>query len=213
MRNFLNKFKLFLEGLDKKRDQILFVFIKKYWPRWLKPNHLTYVRLIIGVLLFILLFYYGIENKTLIILLFVLGVLTDLFDGSVARCLKMETKFGAFLDPIADRIIILPIAIYSLIGGHHWLLLTLLILETINGLASIYATANNIPDDPNIFGKTKMVLQSIAFGLILIFWPQEPGLLIINILWLSVVLKILAVFLKIINLNFPKLNKKVKIKK
>lgn len=213
MRNFLNKFKLFLEGLDKKRDQILFVFIKKYWPRWLKPNHLTYVRLIIGVLLFILLFYYGIENKTLIILLFVLGVLTDLFDGSVARCLKMETKFGAFLDPIADRIIILPIAIYSLIGSHHWLLLTLLILETINGLASIYATANNIPDDPNIFGKTKMVLQSIAFGLILIFWPQEPGLLIINILWLSVVLKILAVFLKIINLNFPKFNKKVKIKK
>lgn len=213
LKEFLNWLKLLLEKLDKKRDQALFVFIKKCWPRWLAPNYLTYVRLIIGVLLFILLFYYGVENKALIISLFVIGVLTDLFDGSVARCLNMETKFGAIIDPAADRIIILPIAIYSLINNYHWLLLALLILEIINGLASTYAITKDIEDAPNVFAKTKMVIQSVAFGLILVVWPQTPGLIIVDALWLSAIFFIIAIFLKIINFNFPKLNKRVEIKK
>lgn len=213
MLKTINSIGKFLEKIDRKRDLILFVFIRKYWPRRIIPNHLTYIRLIIGVLLFVLLFYYGIENKLLIIFLFVIGILTDLFDGSVARCLAMETKFGAIIDPAADRMIILPIAIYSLIYNYHWLLLTILVLEIINGLASAYALSKNIESPPNIFAKTKMVLQSIVFGLILIIWPNNPGLLIINILWISVALHILSVFLKIINFNFPRLSKRVQIKK
>jgi CDP-diacylglycerol--glycerol-3-phosphate 3-phosphatidyltransferase len=218
LRKFLHWLKLVLEKLDHKRDQILFYFIKKFWPRWIKPNHLTYLRLIIGTLLFVLLFYYEVENKNLIIALFVVGVLTDLFDGSVARCLDMKTKFGAIIDPAADRIIILPIAIYSLITDHQWLLFLILCSEIINGLASAYAMAYNVDSYPNIFAKTKMVLQSFALGLVLIVWPKSPGIIIIDILWISMVLMILSIFLKVIDiyskLNIKNLaNKQIKIKK
>jgi len=212
----LDKFKISLEKLDNKRDQFLFYFIRKFWPRKIKPNHLTYLRLIIGIILFVLLFYYNVNNKSLIIFLFVFGVLTDLFDGSVARCLDMKTKFGAIIDPAADRIIILPIAIYSLISNHHWLLLIIISLEIINGLISAYAIAHNIDSLPNIFAKVKMLLHSIAFGLVLVIWPTNAGLIIINILWVSVIMKILAIFIKIIEiyskLNIQNLaNKQIKI--
>lgn len=218
IKELFNWFKLFLEKLDLKRDQLLFSFIKKYWPRWLKPNHLTYIRISIGIMLFVALFYYGTQNKLLIIILFVIAVLTDMFDGSVARCLNMKTKFGAIIDPAADRIIIIPVAIYSLIKNNHWLLLFYLLSELINGLISAYAMSHNIDTHPDIFAKTKMFIQSIAFGLILITWPKTPGLFIINILWISLGLMVLSIFIKTIDtyskLNINNLaNKKIQIKK
>lgn len=218
LRKSLNWLKLFLERLDKRRDQLLFYFIQKFWPRWLVPNYLTYIRLIIGILLFVLLFYYGITDKFLIIILFTIGILTDLFDGSVARCLKMESKFGAFIDPPVDRLLIIPIAVYSLVGNHNWLLLILIILEVISGLISAFAISRDVNSLPNIFGKTKMVLQSIAFGLVLIMWPKTSGFVIINILWVSVLLMIFSIFMKVLEiyskLNIKNLaNKQIKLKK
>ena len=212
LKKVLNKQKVLLEKLDYRRDQILFYFINKFWPRWLVPNYLTYARLIIGILLFVLLFYYGIEDKTLIVTLFIIGILTDLFDGSVARCLKMESKFGAFIDPPIDRLLIIPIAIYSLISSHHWLLLILIVLEVIGGLISAYPQSKNIFIPPNIFAKIKMALQSVVFGMILITWPKEPNIFLINLLWISALLLVIALFFKVLeirkvlNENYFKLN-------
>jgi CDP-diacylglycerol--glycerol-3-phosphate 3-phosphatidyltransferase len=212
LKKNLNRFKSLLEKLDRKRDQILFYFIKKFWPRWLVPNYLTYGRLIIGILLFVLLFYYGIENKLLIVTLFIIGILTDLFDGSVARCFESESKFGAFIDPAIDRVLIIPIAIYSLISSHHWLLLTLIVLEAIGALISAYPQSKNVFIPPNIFAKTKMVLQSIVFALILITWPKAPNVFFINILWISAIFLVIALFFKVLeirkvlNENYFKLN-------
>ena len=212
LKELLVWLKISLEKLDKLRDQILFGFIKKFWPRRITPNHLTYLRLIISVILFVLLFYFGVENKTLILTLFITGILTDLFDGSVARALKMETNFGAMLDPIADRMIIIPIAIYSLLTSHRWLLLSIIILEILNGLVHLYQQSKNIFTSANVFAKVKMVLQSIIFAIILITWPKPLSLFIIDILWLSVITSILGIFFKIITGEHPKLNKNVNIK-
>src|SRR3989344_7432569 len=91
--------KLFLERLDKFRDEILFLFIKSYWPRHITPNHLTIFRIILSIVLFVLLFFYHITDKYVIISLFFIGALTDLLDGSIARALNKETKFGVVADP------------------------------------------------------------------------------------------------------------------
>ena len=56
MNNFLSETKSFLEKIDKLRDRVLFIFIKPYWPRQILPNHLTIIRILIGIYLFILLF-------------------------------------------------------------------------------------------------------------------------------------------------------------
>jgi len=197
----INNLKNFLEKLDHYRDELLFLFIKPYWPRKILPNHITYVRVFVGILLFILLFFFGIENKFIIISLFCIGVLTDLFDGSVARGLNEVTEFGAMLDSTADRILIFPIAIYSLYISQRWLFLFLFLAEIINAIASLFYKSKEIYLESNIFGKTKMVLLCIVFIVILIVWPNAPPIFFIDVLWISLIFSFLSIFTRILELN------------
>lgn len=197
MKTFFEDLKFFLEKIDHYRDEFLFLFIKPYWPRKIIPNHITYVRVVISVILFVLLFFLDVENKLLVISLFCIGVLTDLFDGSVARGLNKVTEFGAMLDSTADRLLIIPIAVYSLFNLHKWLLLTLILVEIINAFYSIYYKSKEIYLESNIFGKTKMVLLSVVFVVILIVWPQAPPLLFIYGLWLTIPFSFLSIFTRI----------------
>ncbi|MBI1866511.1 MAG: CDP-alcohol phosphatidyltransferase family protein, partial [Candidatus Staskawiczbacteria bacterium] len=201
MNKFIEGLKLFLEKIDSYRDEILFVFIKPYWPSKITPNKITTVRIIIGVLLFILLFFFKIEDKILIVSLFFFGVLTDLLDGSVARGKNMVTELGAMLDPVADRIIIITIAVYSLFEAHRWLLLVLLLIEVANTFVSIYYKTKKVYLESNIFGKTKMVMQSLVFAAILFFWPNPPHRFFIDILWVSVAFALLNIFYKILEIR------------
>mgnify|MGYP001569397110 CR=1 FL=1 len=202
MNNFLTNLKIFFEKLDNFRDRILFNFIiKKYWPKKFLPNHLTVIRIIIGLFLFVILFYYKSDNSLLIISLFLIGAITDLLDGSIARTLKKETKFGIIVDPIADRILIIPIVVYSLFYNHKLLFLFIIILEVINALISAWAQGKKVLIQPNIFGKIKMFLQSVAFAGILMFGLQKPQMFFIYILWLSVIFIVVSIFFKFIELK------------
>lgn len=201
MKNLLNDFKYLLEKIDHYRDELLFLFIKPYWPRKISPNQLTYVRIAIGLLLFVLLFFFGIEDKLLIISLFCIGALTDLFDGSVARGLNKITELGTMLDPIADRVLIVPIAVYSLYGGQKWLLLLLLLAEVAGALVSTFYKSKEARVNINIFGKTKMFLLSIVFVALLIVWPNTPSVFFVDILWISLIFSLLSIFTRLLELK------------
>lgn len=201
MKNFLDNLQYSLEKIDSYRDKFLFLFIKPYWPKKITPNHITWVRVFLGILLFILLFWLGIENKILIVLLFAFGALTDLLDGPVARGTNRVTEFGAMLDSTADRILILPIAVYSLFDHHKWLLLALLLFEILNAITSLYYKSKEIYFESNIYGKTKMVLLSLVFLAILAVWPNPPSLFFIYILWFSLVFSFLSIFTIALELN------------
>lgn len=188
--------KSFFERIDAWRNKVLFYFIKPYWPRKILPNHLTILRIIIGIFLFVLLFYDKNVSEIVVIPLFCVGAITDLLDGSVARALGKETNVGAILDSVADRILIIPIAIYSLFNLHRWLFLLLMVLEVINAVVSIYGHGKHLFVQANIFGKIKMVLQSVVFAAILVFWPHPPNHFFISLLWLSVAFMILSIFFK-----------------
>ena len=198
---FLNDLKYFLEKLDHYRDELLFLFIKPYWPRKISPNQITYVRVAIGLILIIMLFFFGIENKFLIISLFCVGALTDLFDGPVARGLNKVTEFGAMLDPIADRLLILPIAVYSLYQSQKWLLLILLLTEVIDGITGIFYKSKETFSGVNVFGKTRMVLLSLVFAVILIVWPNPPSEFFIDVIWISLIFSVLSIFTRILELK------------
>lgn len=199
MKLILEKLKIGLEKLDHYRDEALFIFIKPHWPKFISPNTITYARFLAGMLLFVLLFFFNIDHKALIISIFCVGALTDLLDGSVARGLNKVTEFGAMLDPIADRILIIPIAVYSLYYYQKWLLFLLLAVEVINAIIAIFYKSNE-PYSSNIFGKTRMVLISIVFGAILIFWPNAPSLFFVDLLWISLVFSFLSIFTRILEL-------------
>ncbi len=201
IQNFLEKLGNLLKKLDRYRDEALFLLIKPFWPRKITPNHLSYSRIVIGLTLAVLLLFFNANDSILIITLFCIGVLTDLFDGSIARGLNKTTEFGAMLDPLADRILILPIAIYSLYGTQKWLLLFLFLVEIIAALISIFHESKGMHIPANIFGKTKMVLLSLVFIAILIVWPNPPAEFFIDIIWISLVFSILSIFAKIIELS------------
>ncbi|HCC60039.1 MAG: hypothetical protein A2402_02420 [Candidatus Staskawiczbacteria bacterium RIFOXYC1_FULL_37_43] len=201
MKKLFEDFKGFLEKLDHYRDELLFLFIKPYWPKNFTPNKITWIRVGIGVVLFILLFFLGAEDKILVLSLFTIGVITDMLDGSVARGKDMVTEFGAMLDSTADRILIIPIAVYSLFSLHRWLLLILILIEVLNAFVSIFYKSKEIYLESNIFGKTKMVLQSAVFVVILIIWPSPPAQFFIYLLWATIPFSFLSMAARIIELK------------
>ncbi len=59
------------------------------------------------------------------LILFVVAAVTDYFDGYLARLWKQESKFGAMLDPIADKamVVIALLVITGFSGMNPWILL------------------------------------------------------------------------------------------
>ena len=197
----LYRLQRFLENLDSYRDKALFVFIKPYWPRIITPNHVTYLRAIISIALFVLLFVFANEDKTLITSLFIIGVLTDFIDCPVARGTNRVTEFGALLDSSTDRLLIFPIAIYSLMQSHIWLLTILILVEVVNAIVSLYYKSKEIYLESNIFGKVKMVLLCIPFIVMLLLWPNTLPAVFLYMLWITIPFSLLSAFSKILELR------------
>jgi len=70
------------------------------------PNLLTYLRIILIPLLAIAYYLPHRHAHVLAMLIFVLAALTDWLDGYLARKLDQISRFGAFLDPVADKLMI-----------------------------------------------------------------------------------------------------------
>lgn len=70
------------------------------------PNLLTYLRILLIPLL-VLVYYLPYRHAhALAMLLFVLAAVTDWLDGYFARRLNQLSAFGAFLDPVADKLMV-----------------------------------------------------------------------------------------------------------
>jgi CDP-diacylglycerol--glycerol-3-phosphate 3-phosphatidyltransferase len=94
--------------------------------RWTIPNTLTVLRLLAapGVAVMFLYFHRPWADW-FALTLFVGAAITDWFDGYLARLWKQESKFGAMLDPIADKamVVIAIMVITGYNGMNPWLIL------------------------------------------------------------------------------------------
>ncbi|NGQ89429.1 CDP-diacylglycerol--glycerol-3-phosphate 3-phosphatidyltransferase [Rhodobacter sp. HX-7-19] len=94
--------------------------------KWTLPNILTVIRLLAapGVAVMFLYFHRPWADW-LALALFVSAAVTDWFDGYLARAWKQESKFGAMLDPIADKamVVIALVIITGYSGMNPWLIL------------------------------------------------------------------------------------------
>ncbi len=94
--------------------------------RWTIPNTLTFLRLLAapGVPIMFLYFHRPYADW-FALTLFVSAAITDYFDGYLARLWKQESKFGAMLDPIADKamVVIALLIITGYSGMNPWLIL------------------------------------------------------------------------------------------
>lgn len=88
------------------------------------PNLITVLRVLL-IPVFILLFYMPFSwSYYAASAVFALAAVTDWLDGYLARRLQQSTPFGAFLDPVADKLMV-AVALVLLVEEHHNLWLTL----------------------------------------------------------------------------------------
>src|SRR5271170_3774844 len=81
------------------------------------PNIITIMRVLL-LPIFALLFYMPISYHNLLLAgLFAVAAATDWFDGYLARRLGQITRFGAFFDPVADKLLV-ALALTLLVGKH-----------------------------------------------------------------------------------------------
>lgn len=97
-------------------------------------------------------------------LLFGAAALTDFFDGKIAREQKLITDFGKFLDPIADKILVLSALVCFLSLGlcDPIIIIVVLLREFVVTSVRLSAANKQKVVAANIWGKLKTVTQIIA---------------------------------------------------
>ncbi len=89
------------------------------------PTMLTIFRILLIPVLVLVFYWSNRWSNVVACAIFVLGALTDILDGWVARRFQMFSAFGAFLDPVADKLAV-TIALFLVVQWHHTVPITLL---------------------------------------------------------------------------------------
>jgi len=133
------------------------------------PNAITLVRVIL-IPFFVDLMIYGYYRPALLV--FIAACLTDALDGMVARLTNSRTELGAFLDPMADKLLIVTsfITLALLEKLPVWLVIIVVSRDIILTLGSlvIYLTGHGLTIQPSIIGKATTFLQLLVVTLALV---------------------------------------------
>jgi len=144
------------------------------------PNSITLVRVIL-IPFFINLMIYEYYRAALIV--FVVACVTDALDGLIARLLNMKTDLGAFLDPMADKLLIVSafVTLVLLKMLPVWLAIIVISRDVILVLGSIiiYFMQHEFSVHPSLVGKLTTVLQLllVTLTLLLVNYGTDLGMM------------------------------------
>ena len=191
-------------NFQKYSDKFLEKTFLPFFPRWMTPNQVSYLR--IASMPFI--FYFLLKEAYITgFIIFIIAALTDAVDGAMARTRNQITETGKVLDAVADRGLIFLVAIIFIPRIFGWTILVLMaILEGFNALMA-RRSSKIIGMHPRATwaGKVKMIVQCFAFGMIFVgifhspvFWIPGAHFL----LWVSIALAFFQGF------TYPKVREK-----
>lgn len=123
---------------------------------------------------------------------FVLGV-TDGIDGYLARRFG-TTRSGAFLDPLADKVLVLG-ALYALVAAGRFAWLPVVLITAREVAISVYRThlgRSGLAVPARQLAKVKTVVQELAVFLALLPLTVDHPLLADTVLWAAVVLTLVT---------------------
>jgi len=127
------------------------------------PNFLSILR-ILSIPVFIILLGYGHIEGALVV--FIFAGITDALDGFIARCFRQKTTFGAYLDPIADKLLLTSsfvcCAMLHLIPG--WLAVLVVSRDVIISMGILLLRLNGYPVEirPSVVSKCTTFLQLLT---------------------------------------------------
>ncbi len=122
------------------------------------PNKLTVFRL---VLIPFCCLFLALNQMTIAAVIFILAALTDFLDGYIARKQKIVTVFGKFLDPVADKVLVLTSMVFLCAMGHlpAWAVAIVVFRELLVDGLRLVASNQKIVVPASMLGKIKTNAQ------------------------------------------------------
>ena len=118
---------------------------------------------------------------------FIIASLTDAFDGYIARKYKLVTTLGKFIDPLADKVLVIA-AMLALIELHRlpaWIVMVIITREFIVTGLRLVAAAEGVVIAASKGGKLKTCCQIAALIMLIL---NIPGGMIV--MWLAMILTV-----------------------
>ena len=144
-------------------------------------NALTIMRILLIPVL-VVVFYLPFKNHLMVAaVIFAVAAITDWFDGYLARRLGQMTAFGAFLDPVADKLMVV-IALVLLVERHDTLLFTLaacviigreIVISALREWMAALGERTSVA--VSYVGKIKTGFQMVAITALLAIDPARDG--------------------------------------
>ena len=143
------------------------------------PNKLTVLRLfLVPVIILVLLLPVNTLTNVLGAFIFLATALTDMLDGKIARKHGLVTDFGKFLDPLADKFMVISAMMCIMYRDHAnvlifnvfmWLVMVTVFRELAVASIRLIAAKNaNIVVAANMLGKIKTVSQIVCVMAVLL---------------------------------------------
>ena len=106
---------------------------------------------------------------------YALACLTDALDGHLARSRNLVTNFGKFMDPIADKLLVMSALIVLTAQGRmpDWVCIVMLAREFLVSGFRLVAVENGVVIAAGPLGKVKTVLQMLSTIALLLLVPAE----------------------------------------
>ena len=160
------------------------------------PNKLTLMRVVlIPIFLLVLFLMQEPYNRYIATAIFVVASVTDFLDGYIARKYNMVSNFGKFMDPLADKLLVMA-ALVSMVAMKDlpaWVVIVILAREfAITGFRTLAMEAN-IVMAASWWGKIKTTTQMIMIILVLLQLPFACMPVVENVLvWLAVIFTVVS---------------------
>ena len=140
------------------------------------PNLLSFLRIVLSPVFAVLFLAPLYDDKLLGVVIFTLAALTDTCDGYLARRLRVETVYGAFLDPLADKLLVVTGLLCLLWQGviAWWLVVAIVGRDALVTWLLIDAKRRGMVFTTSWHAKIKTVVQFVALylGFAAVLWPS-----------------------------------------
>ena len=147
-------------------------------------NKITLVRVVL-IPIFLFLAYRGLRWPALIV--FILASLSDLLDGYIARHYHQITNFGKFMDPLADKMLVLAAMCFFVEKGQMpgWVMALVLFREfAVSGLRLVAAEQNRVIAAA-WSGKVKTTCTMVGLCFMMVFGKYEAMNIFVSIVILA----------------------------
>ena len=134
------------------------------------PNALSLLRIILIPLFLYLIFIAHVQERVWALIVFIIAALTDLLDGWSARKFGQVTPFGKFIDPLADKCLVISALIALLFLDPLiplWMIVVIILRDILLTLMRYLAIIRNSALRTTRFGKIKTAFQMVSIIVII----------------------------------------------